>query len=106
MSRICETEPWGRTDQRPFFNAVAELETHLEPEALLDLLQSIEHRLGRRRRPDDRWGPRPIDLDILRFGRRRIRTARLTVPHPRMHERPFVLDGLRELTRAGARNRR
>ena len=95
VSSILETEPWGRTDQPRFLNAVAELETALDPAALLDRLLEVERELGRVRR--ERWGPRTIDLDLLLHGDRRVLTGRLTVPHSRLHERRFVLEGLVEL---------
>jgi 2-amino-4-hydroxy-6-hydroxymethyldihydropteridine diphosphokinase len=95
VSSILETEPWGRTDQPRFLNAVAELETGLDPAALLDRLLEVERELGRVRL--ERWGPRTIDLDLLLHGDRRVRTGALTVPHPRLHERRFVLEGLAEL---------
>jgi 2-amino-4-hydroxy-6-hydroxymethyldihydropteridine diphosphokinase len=95
VSTIVETEPWGRTDQPPFLNAVAELETDLEPSALLDRLLDVERGLGRVR--GEKWGPRTIDLDLLLYGDRRIMTETLSVPHPHLHERRFVLEGLAEL---------
>ena len=95
VSTIVETEPWGRADQPKFLNAVAEIETDLEPSRLLDRLLSVERDLGRVR--DGRWGPRTIDLDLLLFGDEVIRTDALSVPHPRLAERPFVLAGLAEL---------
>ena len=95
VSSILETEPWGRTDQPRFLNAVAELETGLDPAALLDRLLEVERDLGRVRL--ERWGPRTIDLDLLLHGDRRVQMGGLTVPHPRLHERRFVLEGLAEL---------
>jgi 2-amino-4-hydroxy-6-hydroxymethyldihydropteridine diphosphokinase len=91
-SPLAETEPWGRRDQPPFLNAVAEIETDLAPHALLDRLLEIEREFGRVR--DERWGPRTLDLDLLLYGDLRIRTESLTVPHPRLAERRFVLEGL------------
>ncbi len=85
----------GPPGQGPFLNAAARLETDLEPGRLLDELKAIEQKLGRRDGP--RWGPREIDLDILLFGDRVIQTDRLTVPHPRMRERRFVLVPLAEI---------
>jgi len=78
-----------------YLNAVAELATTLAPEALLRALQAIEHAAGRER--PYRNAPRTLDLDILWFGRREIATAELTVPHPRMAERAFVLRPLADL---------
>lgn len=95
VSSYRETDPVGRTDQPKFLNAVAEVDTTLGPEALLDRLLEIERDLGRVR--GERWGPRTIDLDLLLYGDRVIRTPRLTVPHPRMTERRFVLEPIAEL---------
>ena len=85
----------GPPDSPPFLNAVAEIQTDLAPEPLLDLLLDIERQLGRVRR--QKWEPRLIDLDLLLYGNQVIRTARLTVPHPLMHERLFVLNPLVEI---------
>lgn len=87
--------PMGPQDQDDFINGVAELETLLEPEALLDGLQAIEQAHGRER--GRRWGPRTLDLDILLYGERRIDSERLTVPHPGIRQRNFLLYPLREL---------
>lgn len=95
VSEIRETEPWGRSDQPPFLNAVAEMETDLDPGALLDRLLGIETDLGRVRA--GRWGPRVIDLDLLLYGDQVIRTCALEVPHPRLAERRFILSALIEL---------
>ncbi len=95
VSRIVETEPWGRADQPKFLNAVAEISTDLEPDALLGRLLSLEGEFGRVR--SERWGPRTIDLDLLLYGDRRVRTEALDVPHPRLASRRFVLEGLAEL---------
>lgn len=96
LSTIRETEPWGYEDQPLFLNAVAELETSLEPLPLLDQLLDVERRLGRER-VGPRWGPRTVDLDLLLYGDRVIDGAGLEVPHPRLHERLFVLEPLAEL---------
>ncbi len=96
LSTIRETEPWGLADQPRFLNAVAELETELTARALLESLLDIERRLGRER-TGPRWGPRTIDLDLLLYGEERLDEASLTVPHPRLHERLFVLEPLAEL---------
>lgn len=82
-------------DQPPFLNAALMVETTHPPEALLDELKRIEHALGRR--PGRRWGPRPIDLDILLYDDLAIETPRLTIPHPRLAERAFVLAPLSEV---------
>jgi len=89
VSRLYKTPPWGKTDQEWFFNAAAEVETTLPPVALLGLALGIEH-VNRRVRAE-RWGPRTLDIDILDFGGLVIRSEQLTIPHPRMTERGFVL---------------
>lgn len=89
VSRIYRTPPWGITEQDWFYNACAEVQTSLEPEALLDLLLTIELAQGRVR--DQRWGPRTLDLDIIAYGDETIETERLSIPHPRMGERAFVV---------------
>jgi len=96
LSTIRETEPWGLVDQPRFLNAVAELETELTPRELLDRLLDVERSLGRVRE-GPRWGPRAIDLDLLLYGERRVDEPGLHVPHPRLHERLFVLEPLAEL---------
>jgi 2-amino-4-hydroxy-6-hydroxymethyldihydropteridine diphosphokinase len=96
LSTIRETEPWGLADQPRFLNAVAQLETELTARALLESLLDVERRLGRERR-GPQWGPRTIDLDLLLYGDEQIDEAGLTVPHPRLHERLFVLEPLAEL---------
>jgi len=94
-SRIIETDPVGRTRQPRFLNAVAEVETRIEPSLFLRRLRAVERALGRVRH--ERWGPRTIDLDLLLWGDRSMATPRLTLPHPRMAERRFVLAPLAEL---------
>jgi 2-amino-4-hydroxy-6-hydroxymethyldihydropteridine diphosphokinase len=96
LSTIRETEPWGFEAQPRFLNAVAEVETELEPRTFLDRLLDVERRLGRQR-VGLRWGPRTIDLDLLVYGDRVVDEPGLTVPHPRLHERLFVLEPLAEL---------
>ncbi len=96
LSSIRETEPWGYADQPMFLNAVAELDTDLSPRALLDRLLELERELGRTR-DGPRFGPRTIDLDLLLFGDDVVDEPGLTVPHPRLHERLFVLEPLHEL---------
>jgi 2-amino-4-hydroxy-6-hydroxymethyldihydropteridine diphosphokinase len=96
LSAIVETDPWGYVEQPRFLNAVAELETALEPRLLLDLLLDVESQLGRER-VGHRWGPRTIDLDLLLYGDRTVDEPGLAVPHPRMHERLFVLEPLADL---------
>jgi 2-amino-4-hydroxy-6-hydroxymethyldihydropteridine diphosphokinase len=95
MSAVVETEPVGNTDQPRFLNAVAELETDLPPADLLNRLLDVERGLGRVR--VDRWGPRAIDLDLLLYGDERVTSDSLSVPHPELHRRRFVLEGLAEL---------
>ncbi len=82
--------------QPDFVNAVAELDSSLEPEALLAKLLDTEHELGRTR-TGPRWGPRVIDLDLLTYGERIMATERLQIPHPRLAERAFVLVPLLDL---------
>lgn len=89
VSRLYRTPPWGVLEQPPFVNAAASLETSLSPEALLDVLVAVEQAAGRRR--EQRWGPRSLDLDLLLYGHRQLASERLQLPHPRMHERAFVL---------------
>ena len=95
VSFFYETAPWGVVDQPNYINAVALIKTSLEPEKLLDRLQSIEATLGRVR--TEHWGARTIDLDILTIDDKKISTPRLTVPHPLMNERAFVQIPLRDL---------
>jgi 2-amino-4-hydroxy-6-hydroxymethyldihydropteridine diphosphokinase len=90
--------PLGTQIPQPdYVNAVALVDTALAPKALLARLLAIEHRQRRRRVPGVRNAPRTLDLDLLLFGRRRMRIEALAVPHPRMHERAFVLHPLAEL---------
>lgn len=88
-SRLYRTPPWGVSDQPDFINAVARLETSLSPRELLDALLAIEMRAGRVR--GVRNGPRILDLDLLTYDDRVIDEPDLAVPHPRLHERAFVL---------------
>ncbi len=92
VSRLYRTPPWGKTDQDWFFNACAEVETTLDPEALLAACLGIERAMKRVRM--ERWGPRTIDIDLLTFGDLNRASATLTLPHPRMTERGFVLKPL------------
>ena len=94
-SRVWETDPVGGPEQPDFLNIVAEVDTDLEPLDLLAAVNRVESALGRVR--DVRWGPRTVDIDILLIGDTTIADDRLTVPHPRMHERAFVLMPLLEL---------
>ena len=88
-SHIYETPPWGYEDQPAFLNMVVKAETGLEPESLLTYLKQLEAELGREQ--NFRWGPRLIDLDILFYDDLVINTPPLVIPHPRLHERAFVL---------------
>jgi 2-amino-4-hydroxy-6-hydroxymethyldihydropteridine diphosphokinase len=100
QSSVIETEPWGFSEQPPFLNQVVEADWQGTPRALLRAAKQVEREGGRR--PERRWGPRAIDVDILLFGDERVAERDLVVPHPRINERPFVLASLREL---GARLR-
>ena len=91
-----ETAPVGGPAQRKYLNAVAEVRTRLAPAALLEACRHIEITLGRNRRRI-RWGPRTIDLDILLYGNAVIRTRSLTIPHPRLCERLFMLQPLNDI---------
>ena len=95
LSSIYETDPVGYTDQPAFLNMVIQVSTSLSAEELLELCLSIEHELGRIR--EFKWGPRIIDLDILLYNQDNIKSEKLIVPHPRMHERAFVLVPLIEI---------
>jgi para-aminobenzoate synthetase component I len=95
VSPVYETAAVGLTDQPDFLNLIVELETTLAPHALLDLCLSIEQSLGRVRR--ERWGPRTLDLDVLLYADVTLADAQLTLPHPRLHERAFVLVPLADL---------
>lgn len=89
VSCAYESEPWGITEQPPFANAVAAIDTELRADQLLGLLKEIEAAMGRK--ADQRYGPRSIDLDILLLGDDEWNTSDLTIPHPRMLEREFVV---------------
>jgi len=95
-SSMIETKPLGGPpNQRNFINGVIKIETNLGPKDLLGLLKTIEQKLGREETV--RNGPRPIDLDILIYDRLQYQTPQLTIPHPRMLERDFVMNPLREI---------
>lgn len=96
ISSFYASDPLGPPDQPRYVNAVAALDTNLQPLELLDALQRIELEQGRVRKAE-RWGPRTLDLDILLFGQQRITQERLTVPHYHMHARAFVLYPLAEI---------
>lgn len=100
VSSLCRTRPLGPAGQPDYCNAVALLDTLLEPLPLLDALQALEHRHGRpppHERDVPRWGPRALDLDILLLDERVICHPRLEVPHPSLHMRAFVLVPLAEI---------
>jgi 2-amino-4-hydroxy-6-hydroxymethyldihydropteridine diphosphokinase len=98
LSPVYETDPVG-PPQPPYLNMVAELETELSPKGLLAEMLRIEKALGRERR--ERWGPRTLDLDLLLYGDLVLEEAGLSVPHPRLHERAFVLVPLLDLLPKG-----
>lgn len=95
VSSVYETDPVGYTEQATFLNIVVEIQSQLSAEKILFICLETEQTLGRIR--EFRWGPRCIDLDILLFNEENIESEKLTVPHPRMHERGFVLVPLMEL---------
>jgi 2-amino-4-hydroxy-6-hydroxymethyldihydropteridine diphosphokinase len=97
-SGLYETEPWGGVEQGFFLNMVIEVYTSLKPIELLRQCQKIEHKLGRKRKIH--WGPRVIDIDILTYEDLRINSEELTIPHPLMEQREFVLAPLREIAPA------
>jgi 2-amino-4-hydroxy-6-hydroxymethyldihydropteridine diphosphokinase len=89
VSSVYETAPVGYVEQEPFLNIAIQVSTNMDAHKLLETMQSIEMKLGRKR--EIRWGPRTIDLDILLYNHENIETESLIVPHPRMYERAFVL---------------
>lgn len=91
VSGALETAPWGPIAQGAYLNAAAVVETDLSARELLAALQEIERSRGRDRSKESRWGPRTLDLDLVLFGEAVIDEPGLSVPHPRMHEREFVL---------------
>ena len=98
-SSIYQSLPLGPQDQPDFFNACLHLRTDIEPYPLLGILKDIEARMGRRL--SRRWGERCIDLDLLLLGETELTSSELTLPHPGMHERAFVLKPLAELVSTG-----
>lgn len=99
ISLFYQSKPHGPQDQLDYINAAVEFETMLQPEALLDELQKIENDNGREREGVERWGARTLDLDLLLYGDESINTKRLTVPHPQICNRAFVLYPLRDLVK-------
>lgn len=91
------TPPWGELDQDRFINACIEIETSLDPHALLFTLHKIEKKFGRDRTKEHRWGPRTLDLDLIAYDDASINQPDLTLPHPRLFERAFVLVPLAEI---------
>lgn len=96
VSSFFRTSPVGVLDQPEFFNAAVAAHTALEPAPLLAKIKEIEESLGRNLR-GPRWGPRPVDIDIIFFGRRLVRESNLTIPHPRFSDRLFVLEPILEI---------
>ena len=94
-SPVYRTAAWGKTDQPDFLNQVIAIETSLTPEELLEKILAIEHRLGRIR--TEKWAMRTIDIDILLFGNVIINSAALSLPHPELANRRFVLEPLNEI---------
>ncbi len=88
-SAIFITEPWGMKDQPEFYNQVIKLKSSRNPHVVLQIIKGIEHAMGRTR--SRHWGPRIIDIDILFFGKAKVYTKILTIPHPKIIERRFVL---------------
>lgn len=92
-----ETPPWGDTEQPHFINACVRVETMAAPHAVLAILHDVEKEFGRDRTHERRWGPRPLDLDLLAYDDIVLAGAELTLPHPRLFERAFVLVPLAEI---------
>jgi 2-amino-4-hydroxy-6-hydroxymethyldihydropteridine diphosphokinase len=95
-SPVAETDPVGVLEQPRFLNQVLEVETRLEPRALLEAIKRLETELGRKAR--QRWGPREIDIDILRYDDRTVDEPGLRIPHPELPNRPFLNTLLQEIT--------
>ena len=94
-SSIYETAAWGKTDQQNFLNQVIEISTNLSSTALLERILAIEKQIGRIRK--EMWGERIIDIDILYYANEVIKSQRLVIPHPYLHERRFTLEPLHEI---------
>jgi 2-amino-4-hydroxy-6-hydroxymethyldihydropteridine diphosphokinase len=97
VSRVYETNPMYVIDQPKFLNAVIKVSTGMDPNKLLNFLNKIENELGRNRAKERRFGARTIDLDILFFDNVKLKSDKLVIPHPRLHERAFVLIPLYEI---------
>src|ERR1700758_3378025 len=91
------TPPWGEEDQARFVNACIEIDTSLDPHALLFVLHKVEQKFGRDRAKERRWGPRTLDLDMIAYDDMSIDKVELTLPHPRLFERAFVLVPLADI---------
>src|ERR1700744_3744734 len=91
------TPPWGEQNQPRFINACIEIDTGLDPHALLFVLHKVEQKFGRDRANERRWGPRTLDLDLIAYEDVKIDKPELTLPHPRLFERAFVLVPLAEI---------
>lgn len=97
-SSLYRTPPWGKTDQPAFVNAVVKIETSCSPHALFEYLQAIEK--SQKKKKIEKWGPRTIDCDLILYGNEVMESAELTLPHPRMFVRGFVLIPLAEIAPA------
>ena len=98
VSSFIETEPWGFESEHPFLNAAVMVQTTLSPIECLDRTQQIERELGRKSKSrDGKYHDRPIDIDLLLYGDQTVSTPRLTIPHPLVQERDFVMIPLREI---------
>ena len=91
------TPPWGVANQPPFINLAIAVDTSLTPWALLSRAQTVEHALGRERAMERRWGPRPVDIDLIAYDDLALAESDLVLPHPRLFERAFVLAPLVEI---------
>ena len=96
-SSLYKTEPWGYKNQDFFLNKVICIETNLNPNEVLKKILEIEKMMGRNRDKDNQYAPRTIDIDILFYGKKIINTGNLSIPHPRLHLRNFVLTPLMEI---------
>ena len=94
-SKIIETKPYGNVNQPDFLNCVIKIETELKPDELLKICTEIENKLGRKR--TQKWASRTIDIDILFYGTETFQSDKLTIPHPEIQKRKFVLKSLNEI---------
>ena len=98
LSSIIESEPWGYESSNSYLNCVATFDTTLTPTQLLDTTEDIEKQIGRTQKSiDGQYSDRPIDIDILFYGNETVETPRLTIPHPLLHKRDFVLSPMKEI---------